>query len=175
MVSGGMSDETECVRQGTSKSNLWNDEHEGGNGALSALLRQYEIYVESAEKVSQRRGTANNFFLLVNAAASIALTALATDEAAVWPALFSTLIMIGVCVLWAFTLHSYRQLNSAKWRIVNTIEERLPAAPWTAEWGLLDRGNARRKYMRLTTMEKLAPVLFTLIYAIGFVISVIVD
>ncbi|WP_419551730.1 RipA family octameric membrane protein [Candidatus Poriferisodalis sp.] len=137
---------------------------------MGTLLTQYGLYVESAEKVSHRRGIANNFFLLVNSAASVALAAfgLSSDEAVVWPLLFSTIIMISVCVLWGFTVHSYRQLSSAKWRIVNALEERLPAAPWAAEWQLLGRGKSRRGYRRLTAVEKWVPGLFALVYAVGF-------
>ncbi|MDE2822142.1 MAG: hypothetical protein OXK79_01380 [Chloroflexota bacterium] len=164
-------DESEIERQQATRSVLWNLGHEGDADTSGALLTQYGTYVESAEKVSHRRGIANNFFLLVNSAASVALAALGLtgDEAATWPLFFSATVMIGICVVWGFTVHSYRQLSSAKWSIVNALEERLPAAPWTAEWQLLDRGGSRRSYRRLTTVEKWVPSLFASIYAVGFV------
>ena len=161
----------EIERQQVIRSVLWSLEHEPDDDSTSRLLTQYGLYVESAEKVSHRRGIANNFFLLVNSAASVALAAfgLSSEEAAQWPLLFSAVIMISVCALWGFTVHSYRQLNSAKWAIVNAIEERLPAAPWAAEWQLLDRGKTRRSYRSLTAVEKWVPGLFAMVYAVGFV------
>ena len=161
----------EIGRQQAIQSALWNSEQELGEDGMSTLLAQYGFYVESAEKVSHRRGIANNFFLLVNSASSVALAAfgLSSDEGTSWLLLFSAIIMVGVCVLWRLTVHSYSQLNSAKWRIVNAMEERLPAAPWTAEWTFLERGRSRRSYRRLTAVEKWVPGLFALIYAVGFV------
>lgn len=165
----GRSD-SKIEREQVARLALWNPEHEGDDDSMAALLTQYGLYVESADKVSHRRGTTNNFFLLVNSAASVALAAfgLSSDEAAVLPLLFSAIIMISVCALWGFTVHSYRQLSSAKWQIVNALEERLPAAPWAAEWQLLDQGQSRRSYWRLTAVEKWVPGLFALVYAVGF-------
>ncbi|WP_419837618.1 RipA family octameric membrane protein [Candidatus Poriferisodalis sp.] len=90
---------------------------------MSTLITQYGLYVESAEKVSHRRGMANNFFLLVNSVVSVALAAfgLSIEKAALLPLFFSAAIMLSVCALWGFTVHSYRQLNSAKWKIVNAL------------------------------------------------------
>lgn len=161
----------EIGRQQVIQSALWNSEQELEEDGVSTLLVQYGLYVESAEKISHRRGIANNFFLLVNSAASVALAAFgfSSDEGTSWLLLFSAIIMVGVCVLWRLTVHSYSQLNSAKWRIVNAMEERLPAAPWAAEWIFLDRGRSRQSYRRLTAVEKWVPGLFALIYAVGFV------
>ena len=167
--------ELEIERLQAARSTLWNPEHEGDADSVNNLLTQYGFYVESAEKVSHRRGTANNFFLLANSAASVALAAFgfSSNETGTWPLLFSAVIMVSVCALWGFTVHSYRQLSSAKWQIVNALEERLPVAPWAAEWQLLERGRSRRSYWRLTAVEKWVPGLFASVYAVGFLAFVL--
>lgn len=171
-ASGDRPDESECGRQRAIRSRLWNSECIVDSESTGALLAQYRIYVESAEKVSDRRGIANNFFLAVNSAVSVALAAFGwfSDDAAVWPLLVSATIMISICALWGLTLHNYRQLNSVKWRVVNVMEERLLAAPWLAEWQQLNEGNSRRGYRRITVVEEWVPGLFASIYAVGFVV-----
>lgn len=56
---------------------LWND-HAAQRGigspeAASALLEQYKLYVEMADRVSARRGSANTFFLTLNTTAVTAI------------------------------------------------------------------------------------------------------
>jgi hypothetical protein len=43
--------------------------YEGGNEKhQAAILEQYKLYVEMAERISQRRGLTNTFFLTLNTA-----------------------------------------------------------------------------------------------------------
>lgn len=55
------------------KNTLWNDVPEGATYPSndkwhSHLLDQYKLYVEMADRISQRRTTANSYFLSVNSA-----------------------------------------------------------------------------------------------------------
>jgi hypothetical protein len=55
------------------QSMLWNDIQEGqtyphNEKWYSHLLDQYKLYVEMADRISQRRTTANSYFLSVNSA-----------------------------------------------------------------------------------------------------------
>jgi hypothetical protein len=69
----------------------------------------------------------------------------------------------------ANSVRSYRQLNTAKFKVVGALEDRLPASPyWHAEWVALGEGKDWRKYLPLTHLEQWVPVLFGLVYVIGF-------
>lgn len=160
------------TREELIQASLWNS---CGREPAPGVVAQYELYVASAEKVSQRRGVSNNFFLLVNSAASVALVTfgVAGNEAEFIALLFSTIVMVGLCALWAITVHSHRQLSGAKWAVVNAMEERLPSAPWASEWKALGKGRNGKTYRRLTTIEKWVPCMFASVYAVGFLILTI--
>ena len=58
-----------------------------------------------------------------------------------WLLIFPLIIALGQCVAWWWLVRSYRLLNTAKFRVIGVIEERLPAAPyWRAEWIALGEG-----------------------------------
>ncbi len=55
------------------RSNLWNEQitpssyaTEGDKNYRTAILEQYKLYVEMADRVSSRRGLTNTFFLTLN-------------------------------------------------------------------------------------------------------------
>jgi hypothetical protein len=128
------------------------------------IFEQYKICIEMADKISERRGTANTFFLTFNTTIVGALSAFYKDvpsEAA--SAFFAATIVL--CVTWAFLLRSYRTLNTAKFKIIGLLERRLPASPfWSAEWQALGEGKDWRKHIPLGPIETIVPVLFILVY-----------
>ena len=92
----------------------------------------YKLYLETAEKVSDRRAGANTWMLSVNSAVVALYGWLGKDEALaagvapeperdVW--LWAIpLAGILVCVAWAALLDSYRKLNGAKFKVLQDIE-----------------------------------------------------
>ena len=157
------------------RSKLWN---EGDQSATltynAALMEQYKLYVELADRVSQRRGTANSFFLLVNSAAVTLLGTLgiSSDSYSPWLLVFPTVVLVCICGAWFYIVKSYSQLNSGKWQVVGVMEERLPASPWwRGEWEALGQGKNRSLYWPLTHVEKWVPLVFILFYVGMLVIS----
>lgn len=151
------------------RSNLWNDIEDTQQRCLTysgALMEQYKLYVELADRVSERRGVANSFFLLVNSVAVVILGSLGISlDPSPWLLVFPTVILICICGAWFFVIESYRQLNSCKWKVVGVLEERLPASPWwRGEWLALERGKDRSHYWPLTYIEKWIPLVFILLY-----------
>ena len=72
---------------------------------------------------------------------------------------------IGFCVAWGFLLKSYRTLNTAKFKVIGLMEERLPSSPfYSAEWKALGEGKNWRKYVPLTPIETVVPVVFGFCY-----------
>ena len=152
------------------RSSLWNDGADTEFKSLTyseALLEQYKLYVELADRVSQRRGVANSFFLLVNSVAIVILGSLGILAEDVSPLafIFPTVMLVCICGVWFYVVRSYRQLNSGKWEVVGAIEERLPASPWwKAEWQALGQGRDWSLYWPLTHIEKWVPLTFIVLY-----------
>ena len=160
------------------RSNLWNDIEDTQQRRLTysgALMEQYKLYVELADRVSERRGVANSFFLLVNSAAVVTLGSLgiSLDPVSPWLLVFPTVILISICGVWFYIVKSYGQLNFGKWKVVGVLEERLPASPWwRAEWQALGEGKDPSLYWPLTHIEKWVPLVFILLY-IGMLTTVL--
>jgi hypothetical protein len=138
----------------------------------AAILDQYKLYVEMADRVSARRALANSFFLTLNTAIFTTIGFFWKDrpEASRWLLVFPLLALVGQCLAWFWIVRSYRQLNSGKWAVVGAFEKRLPASPWwSAEWEALGRGKDPAKYWPLTHIEQLVPILFGVTYLVAFV------
>jgi len=61
---------------------------------------------------------------------------------------------------WYHILKSYRQLNTAKYKVVHELEAKLPAAPYDDEWEKTDRGKNPQLYVPLTVVESKVPLIF---------------
>jgi hypothetical protein len=158
---------------------LWNDKvdstayMEPQDKYQAAILEQYKIYVEMADRVSNRRGITNTFFLTLNTAIFTIVAVFWKDrpQASRWLLLFPLIVALGECAAWYWIVRSYRQLNGAKYAVIGVLEERLPAFPYSkAEWGAaLGEGQDWRQYLPLTHLEQWIPILFGAIYVAGFV------
>lgn len=155
------------------RSKLWTDQGSevGSTTYSSALLEQYKIYVEMADRVSSRRSQANTFFLTLNSSIFTligALLALGGTKFS-WILVFPTTVLVAQCLAWYWLVRSYRQLNAAKYAVVGAMEERLPASPyWRAEWAALGEGRDPSRYIPLTHLEQWIPMLFALSYLGAF-------
>ena len=137
-----------------------------------ALLEQYKIYVEMADRISARRGLTNTFFLTLNSAIFTVIGVFWTNRphAASWLLIFPLLVLTGQCLAWFWLVRSYRQLNSAKYAVIGAMEERLPASPyWRAEWKALGSGEDPSRYLPLSHLEQWIPMLFAASYLGGFI------
>lgn len=161
------------------ESNVWNadvDEASYGAGAAyrGAILEQYKLYVEMADRLSARRGLTNSFFLTVNTGVFTLIALFWKDRPGVDPLalVLPTVVAVLECGAWWWLLRSYRQLNGAKFQVIGLLEARLPASPyWRAEWGALGEGKDKRKYVPLTHLEQWVPVLFAAVYVTGLVLA----
>lgn len=138
----------------------------------AAVMDQYKLCVEMADRISQRRALANTFFLTLNTAIFTVIAVFWKDRpsAPKWALWFPLVVVIGQCFAWFYLVRSYRQLNAAKYEVVGALEEGLPASPYSrAEWFALGEGKDWRKYWPLTHIEQWIPVLFGLTYLAAFV------
>jgi hypothetical protein len=164
------------------RPNLWNDSvgaaeySDVGESYRGAILEQYKLYVEMADRISARRGLTNTFFLSLNTAIFALFGALwkdSTPKIAHGVAIALLAAVLAECGSWWLIVRSYRQLNSAKYKVVGLLEERLPASPyWSAEWSALRQGEDPRLYLPLSHVEQVIPLLFAALYIVGCVLIV---
>jgi hypothetical protein len=158
---------------------LWNDNVGAADYAApadkyqAAILEQYKTYVEMADRISNRRALTHTFFLTLNTAVFTLIGVLLQvhQKAATWLLVLPLTALLGECAAWYYLIRSYRQLTTVKYRVIGTLEERLPASPyWRAEWKALGEGNDRLRYWPFTHIEQWIPILFAATYLAGFII-----
>lgn len=143
-----------------------------GDQYRAHLLEQYKKYLDMADKISDRRSTANTFFLTVNTGLISAFGVVNLTGQKLSPFLLMTgcFAAIVLCYTWSRLVRSYRDLNSAKFKVVHEMENNLPMRPFDAEWEAVGRGLNRKLYWPFTHIEKNVPWIFIVIYllVIGF-------
>ncbi|MEU5260632.1 hypothetical protein [Amycolatopsis sp. NPDC021455] len=140
-----------------------------------AILEQYKIYVEMADRISARRALANAFFLSLNTATLTAGAALwRASVLPTWVLVLPLALLLVQTAAWFWLVRSYRQLNTAKYIVIGMLEEKLPASPyWRAEWKALGEGKDKALYWPLTHLEQWLPVTLAVLYVFGFVVAVV--
>ncbi len=132
-------------------------------------LEMYKTYVEMADRISERREKANSFFLAVNTALIALLAKDAFGGSAAGPRALELLVPVAagvLCYLWYRIIRSYRDLNSAKFKVVHVIERQLPLRPYDAEWESVGGGKNPRLYLPFTHVETVVPWLFMAFHAL---------
>lgn len=144
--------------------------------AQAVVLDQYKLYVEMVDRISQRRGLTNTFFLTINTAVFTLIGIFLNRKPASqpWWLLVPLIPLLGQCFAWYCIVRYYRNINRAKFQVIYALEERLPASPWNAEWEALGKGKAPIKYWPLSHVEQLIPILLAASYIGGFVAAVII-
>ncbi len=124
----------------------------------------YKVLIDMADKVSQRRQNANNFYLSVNTAITGAAAYLsATGNPTANIAIISIAGLV-VCLLWKRNIDSYKDLNSGKFHVITEIEKALPVAAFTTEWDVLQRGESKKLYRPFHVVEVLVPFIFAAVH-----------
>ncbi len=129
------------------------------------LFEIYKIFVQSAESISDRRHKANFFFLTLNSALVTLASSIKYDETSV-PNFIIPLVGIFIGCTWHQLIKSYRDLNSAKLKIICEIEKKLPLAVYETEWAYLGQGKNSQKYLPFTKIEQIVPWIFVFIHVI---------
>jgi hypothetical protein len=127
------------------------------------LLEQYKLYVEMTDRVSQRRLTTNSYFLSINTGLLAFVGYITTKETSSYLWLIG-LSGIVLSVLWFYIVTSYRDLNTAKFKIIHEIERRLPLSLYAAEWNAMGRGKVPRLYRPLSHIERVVPWIFVVLH-----------
>lgn len=144
-----------------------NSEKDYGNDYKSHFLEQYKLYLDSIEKTSDRRQSANNYFLTANTVlVSILALSFQTDflKNIFWFKLFVAIIGISFCIIFWFLIRAYKQLNTGKFNVLHKIESKLPLSLYDYEWEILGEGKDKKKYYPFSHIELLIPWIFGIVY-----------
>lgn len=141
-------------------------------------LEQYKLYVEMADRISQRRTERNRYYLsLLSILLSVPSLIIALNISNEFQITFEKILFIGIsllgitlCSFWIANIHSYKKLNKAKFEVIIEMENNLPYSCYKNEWEKLGK---ERRYLQLTTIEKIIPVIFIIPYITLFIYSII--
>ena len=130
------------------------------------LLEQYKLYVEMADRISSRRQSTNSFFLSVNTAiiALLSYINMGSNNGSSFYCLVS-LAGMTLCLLWNKLLRSYKNLNTAKFKVIHEMEAKLPFAPYDSEWEKVENSKNSKLYLPFTHIEIYIPWVFFVIHA----------
>lgn len=156
----------------------------------AARLDMYKLAVEMADRTSARRGSANTFFVTLNATLATAIGLLSAarqrPKRQSVPAfdafgLFVAAIAgIALALTWWLLLRYYRRLNSAKFEVILEMERSLPDQPYTKEWAILHPDEPatttsaktlrtwwrRNRHREASVVEQVVPFVFAAIYLV---------
>lgn len=144
--------------------------------ADAVTLKLYKLAVEMADHVSARRALANSFFVGVHTAITALIGVLhpltpAASSGTAKPFAFASLLVavagVMLAATWWLMLRSYRDLNRAKFIVIDKIEERLPVQLFTDEWAVVKEQRAKgwtNRYVELGQIERCVPFVFMLFY-----------
>jgi hypothetical protein len=138
-------------------------------------LALFELYLATAEKVSDRRAQANAWMLSVNSAIVALYGYLQADKMAVGAAPKAVWLWAipaagaMVCLAWGALLTSYRKLNRAKFAVLTEIEADLPVPVFTRE----REAYRRDRRWSLSNVERLIPGCSALLYVVMLAAAIV--
>jgi hypothetical protein len=133
------------------------------------IIEQYKTYVESADRNSDRRINTNNFYIVLNSII-ITITGIFINEDNICFVMF--ILGIIFSLIWLLNLINYKNISSCKYHIINEIEKLLPLKMFEYEWKKLDNGKNIKKYIPVTNIEKIIPIIFMIIYVFLMVVKI---
>jgi hypothetical protein len=135
------------------------------------LFEQYKLYVESAQKVSEKRISTGNYLLTVS---SLVLTVfgIASNQkiSGAWLVIIPIAGLL-VSLTWFSLIKAYKDLNTAKFKVIHELEDHLPVALFRYEWHSCEQGKGKA-YKPITHLERWIPLVFAVVYVVlaGFAV-----
>jgi hypothetical protein len=154
--------------------------HQKSQTETGYLLEQYKLYVEMADRVTERRLKINSFYLSIltgllifSALPSFVKEGSLTNPGRQLVALTSLTGMI-ICILWWIGLASLKKLNSLKFKVINDMENSLPYQCFQKEWDDNDEEISAiiKEYRKLRKSESLVPIVISIPYFIFFIFNI---
>lgn len=149
---------------------LQHTEKDYGDSFKAHLFEQYKLYVESAEKISERRVSANNYLLTVNAFLVTLYGLLAASRYGGYWTILVPVAGVLVSFNWHRIITAYRDLNTVKFSVIHELERYMPAALHKYEWQRAEFGRGKA-YRPLSHLERGVPLIFMALYVLLAVIG----
>ena len=139
------------------------------------ILEQYKLFVQSAEKVTDRRNNMNNFYLSLTTAIAgvVGYIKTADLENAIFLLVGLGLSAIIICRFWVVQLDNYRKLNTGKFKVIHEIEKSLPLKLFDFEWEKLGQGKDSELYRNTSNVEKSIPIIFGVLFTAAIIYEVV--
>ena len=129
------------------------------------LLEQYKLYVDSSHKVSEKRISTGNYLLTVSSSLLTVFGIASTLHlASVWLIIIPIAGML-VSLTWFSLVISYKDLNTAKFKVIHELEHYLPAALFRYEWHSCEQGKGKA-YKPITHLERWIPIIFAAVHLV---------
>jgi hypothetical protein len=137
------------------------------NNYENHYLEQYRMYLHIFNSTTDRRNKSNEFFLGLNTAIIGVLGFLETknltsEDSIIF--IFAPIVGVIICYCWYQIISSYKQLSRAKFAVIHSVEEKLPISLFKSEWELLGKGQDRKKYRKISSIERIIPIVFIVLY-----------
>lgn len=137
----------------------------------SLLIEQYKICTDMADKISQRRGTANKFYsaLLLGFLSYISVIFKDNVYDSLCYIIILNLLGIAFSIIWILNIKSYRILNKSKYKVIINMEKLLPYRAFSEEWEEALPNN----YISLSKIESCVPIIFIVTFILLTIVSII--
>lgn len=126
-------------------------------------FEQYKIFVESAEKNSEKRVTQNNIYLTINLAF---LSYILFQKPNLVETIITSFVGLIICLVWLLTIINFCKRNKVKFDIINEMEE---------EFGNLYKEEWKRISILtpISTYEKFLAIIFMMVYIIIPILNIL--
>tara|TARA_Y100000310_G_C20702291_1_gene831009 strand:+ start:4312 stop:4818 length:507 start_codon:yes stop_codon:yes gene_type:complete len=156
------------------QATLFNQVHSADNSATNQALDYYKLCIAAAEQISSRRQSANSFFLTINTVLISFVSYSSIEELTInWTFFAVSFAGIAICLMWRRLILSYKELNSAKFKVILALEEKLPFKPYAAEWLSLGEGKNPAIHRPFSSMEAYVPLVFIFLHVFVIVLHVL--
>lgn len=127
------------------------------------LLEQYKLFVESSLKVSEKRISTGNYLLTVSSSLMTVFGIASTLRVGGrWLSIIPVAGLL-VSLTWYSLIRAYKNLNTAKFKVIHELEDYLPVALFRYEWHSCELGQGKA-YRPITHLERWIPLIFAIVY-----------
>ena len=130
----------------------------------SYKFEQYKMFVESAEKNSEKRINQNNLYLTINI---LFISYILVKDIELKFLILLSSIGIVVCIIWYLTIGNYSKRNKIKYDIINEMETEFGSL-YKEEWKRISILTPLSKY------EQAISIIFLLIYILIPIIKYVI-
>lgn len=129
------------------------------------LLEQYKLFVDTSLDVTSKRLESNKFHLTLNSIVFGIASYLTTLNQYAVIILFSATGVL-ISYIWRKNILAYKELNTAKFKVIHELETYLPASIF--KW---EEKHYLRKYHGTTSTEKWYPLIFIVLYTSVIIVA----